>query len=219
MRAAGGNLFNISDLVEGPRGWHCLTFASRYSGPDPEQVVETVNRDFMKVVDALTARPTVLLTLGTAYVFTHTSSERIVGNCHKLHPAEFARRRLSVQEVSDRLRITTSLLRELGCRVIFTVSPIRHLADGFHGNTLSKSTLHLAADSVEDAEYFPAYEVLMDDLRDYRFYADDMKHPSQVAVDYIYDLFSRSYFTDKTIALAREARAQFKKNNHRQILT
>lgn len=218
-RALHKDIFKETDLVAGPRGMHCLTFASRYSGPDPCEVIEAVNRDFSKIIDALSENPVVILTLGTSYVFTHHGSGRIVGNCHKFHPAEFSRRRLSVEEITDSLFHAAALLRQQGCRVIFTVSPIRHLADGFHGNTLSKASLHLAVDSIKCAEYFPAYEAVIDDLRDYRFYAEDMKHPSQVAVDYIYDLFSKTYFSNETMALARDARADFKKKNHRQILS
>lgn len=218
-RALDRRMFTPDDLVEGPRGYHCLTFASRYSGADAKDVLDAVNTDFVKIADALAAPATLILTLGSTYVFTHIGSGEIVGNCHKLPASAFTRRRLSVDEVIARLRSVVTRLTDAGHRVIFTVSPIRHLADGLHGNTLSKSTLHLAVDSIDKAEYFPAYEALMDDLRDYRFYAADMKHPSEVAVDYIYGLFADVYFSKATSAAAAEARARFKRNNHRQILS
>ncbi len=218
-RAMDGRLFTPADLVSGPRGRHCLTFASRYSGEDEKTVVEAVNADFRKIIDALSSKATVILTLGSAYVFTHLATGEIVGNCHKLPGTEFSRRLLSVDEITASLQPVITQLKERGYRVIFTVSPIRHLADGLHGNTLSKSTLHLAVNSLTGAEYFPAYEALIDDLRDYRFYAADMKHPSAVAVDYIYSLFSSVYFSPATVAAAAEARARYKHNNHRQILS
>lgn len=218
-RALDRRLFSVHDLVNGPRGYHCLTFASRYSGMDADSVVETVNADFGRIIRQLSEPATVILTLGSAYVFTLKETGEIVGNCHKLPGTSFCRRLLTVEEITASLQPIVTRLSMLGHRVIFTVSPIRHLADGLHGNTLSKSTLHLAVDSIAGAEYFPAYEALVDDLRDYRFYAADMKHPSDVAVDYIYSLFSDVYFRPETVAAAMEARATFKRNNHRQILS
>ncbi|MDE5785169.1 MAG: GSCFA domain-containing protein [Duncaniella sp.] len=218
-RALDRRMFTQDDLVNGPRGFHCLTFASRYSGEDADTVVDAVNDDFARIVEALSLPATVILTLGSAYVFSLKATGEIVGNCHKLPGTSFCRRLLSVDEITASLQPVVSRLTDLGHRVIFTVSPIRHLADGLHGNTLSKSTLHLAVESIAGTEYFPAYEALIDDLRDYRFYAADMKHPSEVAVDYIYSLFSDVYFNSETVAAATVARARFKRNNHRQILS
>ncbi|MDE6581654.1 MAG: GSCFA domain-containing protein [Duncaniella sp.] len=217
-RALDRRMFTADDLTEGMRGYHCLTFASRYSGEAADELIKTVNNDFSRIVDALSSPATVILTLGSAYVFTHTATGEIVGNCHKFPATSFTRRLLGVDEIVSSLGQVVSRLIVRGHRVIFTVSPIRHLADGLHGNTISKATLHLAVNSIDGAEYFPAYEALIDDLRDYRFYAADMKHPSDVAVDYIYSLFSDVYFSNDTVAAAKEARAVFKRNNHRQIL-
>jgi hypothetical protein len=107
-------------------------------------------------------------------------------------------------------------------RILFTVSPIRHVADGLHGNNISKATLLLAVEQLcsefDNCEYFPSYEIVIDDLRDYRFYAADMKHPSDTAIDYIYDFFADTYFTTKTKALALENRKIALRSAHRQIL-
>ncbi|MDE6484282.1 MAG: GSCFA domain-containing protein [Duncaniella sp.] len=218
-RALDRRMFTVDELVEGPRGYHCLTFASRYSGPVAEEVITAVNSDFSLIAEVLSSPATVILTLGSAYVFTHEATAEIVGNCHKLPGTVFSRRLLGVDEIVPSLQSVVTRLKALGHRVIFTVSPIRHLADGLHGNTISKSTLHLAVNSITGAEYFPAYEALIDDLRDYRFYAADMKHPSDVAVDYIYGLFADVYFSPATSAAASEARSRYKRNNHRQILS
>lgn len=148
----------------------------------------------------------IIITLGTSWCFQHIEKDIIVSNCLKRVPAEFRRIRLTVNEVSDALRRITSA----GCgltdcvpkQFIFTVSPIRHFKDGAHGNQISKSTLllgiedfmencqvDLSLDPFYTADYFPAYEIVMDELRDYRFYSEDMCHPSAQTVNYIRERF------------------------------
>lgn len=220
QRAMDRYCFSEADLVDGPRGSHCLEYATRYSGASDE-TLRRLNEDLSALSDALCNCHTVILTLGTAYVFEYKPSASVVGNCHKFHDSLFSRRRLSIDEVVEALQPTLELLSKR-CNIILTISPIRHLADGLHGNTLSKSTLHLAADELTrrlpGVEYFPAFEILVDDLRDYRFYAEDMKHPSPVAVDYIYEIFSNTYFNESVKTLAMERRRQYKQQNHRKIL-
>lgn len=220
-RALERRQYTEADLTEGPRGLHCLDYASRYSGTDAGALLEEINATLESVSAMLARRPAVILTLGSAYVFELKDTGRIVGNCHKIPADRFTRRRLSVDECAALLRSTVGRLHAAGVDdVILTVSPIRHLADGLHGNVLSKSTLQLAADSVAGSgcHYFPSYEIMLDDLRDYRFYASDMKHPSEVAVDYIYEVFSDYYFTKSTVAAAREARSRTLAAQHRPIL-
>lgn len=134
---------------------------------------------------------TLIVTLGTAWCFRHNASGNVVGNCLKHVPSEFTRFRLSLAECVSALGDVVSLAA--GRDIIFTVSPIRHMADGAHGNQLSKSTLLLAVDHVmadyDNVDYFPSYEILIDELRDYRFYADDMTHPSSLAESYVFDRF------------------------------
>ena len=137
-----------------------------------------------------------IITLGTAWVYRLKEDGRVVGNCHKVPEREFQRQRLSVDEIVETF---VALLLRLwavnpGARVLLTVSPVRHLKDTLHGNQLSKSTLLLAVDELcsrypEQLHYFPAYEVVIDELRDYRFYADDMAHPSSQAVEYVWQRF------------------------------
>lgn len=134
----------------------------------------------------------VIITLGTAWIYEYTSSGETVSNCLKIDAKEFSRRRLSVRETATLLM--NMVARHPEKEFLFTVSPIRHLKDGAHGNQLSKSTLLLALDEViakfpERCEYFPAYEIVLDELRDYRFYAADMIHPSDQAVDYLWSRF------------------------------
>ena len=223
-RATALDSYGIEDLVEGPRGFHCLDYASRYSGPDADALLREINATQKSLHDALLRKPVVVLTLGSAFVYAMVENGRVVGNCHKFPADRFARRLASVEELCAALDGAARSLVELGVEhIIVTVSPIRHLADGLHGNTLSKSTLQLASAMLEErcggvAAYFPSYEIMLDDLRDYRFYASDMKHPSEVAVDYIYEKFSDTFFSRQTRAEAIEARKRHLAACHRQIL-
>lgn len=223
-RALEQRTYTAADLTPGPRGHHCLDYATRYSGNDAETLIAELNGTQQQLAATLRRAKTVILTLGSAYVFELAETGRTVGNCHKFPATAFTRRLITTGEAREALGATLQRLRNAGIeQTILTVSPIRHLADGLHGNTVSKSTLHLAAHELcaafgDFVQYFPSYEILIDDLRDYRFYAADMKHPSAVAVDYVYEIFSATYFTPQTIAYAAEARKAFLAAKHRPIL-
>lgn len=209
----------------GPRGLHALDFATRYSGTDKAAILGDIAGGLGRIRDILSVRPVAILTLGSAFVYRHNASGRIVGNCHKFPATAFTRERLGAEEICRQLRDAIAILLDSGCRyVLLNISPIRHLDDGLHGNTLSKAALHLGAEEAlrhfdsDTAGYFPSYEILMDDLRDYRFYAPDMKHPSETAADYIYDFFTKTYFSKATQASALESRRLNKSALHRPIL-
>lgn len=162
----------------------------------------------------------VIITLGTAWIYEYTRSGEVVSNCLKINAKEFTRRRLTVRE-------TTALLMNMVARhpekeFIFTVSPIRHLKDGAHGNQISKSTLLLALDEViakfpDRCEYFPAYEIVLDELRDYRFYAPDMVHPSEQAVDYLWARFVGFSVPSSELQELETRRKEFLRSQHRPI--
>lgn len=192
-RLDSGTPFTEADCVEMGAGaglvcsfHHHTSFARK----TPEEFLAAANASLAAAHAHWRRAGLVVLTLGTAYCFRHLESGLVVSNCLKRPAREFARECLSVSG-------TESILRNLADsfpdkRFILTVSPIRHLGDGAHANQLSKGTLLLAADAVADGErivYFPAYEIVMDELRDYRFYAEDMVHPSAQAVDYIWERF------------------------------
>ncbi len=162
----------------------------------------------------------VIITLGTAFVWKAISrGGMVVSNCLKRPAGEFSREMLTVQECSSILKSITTAHPEK--EFIFTVSPIRHLSDGAHANTLSKSTLHIAVESAiagtANASYFPAYELMMDDLRDYRFWAKDMIHPSEVAVDYIWEKFIEAYIPEKDLAGLRANEKSSLRARHRPL--
>ena len=148
-----------------------------------------------------------VVTLGTAFIYTDRESGMVVANCHKLPADRFERTMIDADQVYDALSQYVAARPQR--QWIFTVSPVRHLADGLHANTLSKSTLHLGIQKLVErypnAHYFPAYEILMDELRDYRFYADDMMHPSAQAADYIFERFMDFALADSERPLLKEA--------------
>lgn len=211
-RALSGRPYSADDLTLYDGVWHCLDFPTPYQGTDVTELLDRLNADISELARNLRRATVWILTLGTARVY-ETAAGVIAGNCHKLPGTMFTRRLMTVDEIVKRLE---PLARQQ--RVIVTVSPIRHTADGLHGNEVSKATLLLACDRLDRAEYFPSYEILIDDLRDYRFYATDMKHPSETAVDYIYERFADTYFTPATMARATECRKASKRAAHRPIL-
>lgn len=213
--------YSKSDLTVDVNGiCHCLDFASKYQSDDCGALIDRLNDEFACLKSNFETASVIAVTFGSSFVYSMTvSPEDAVGNCHKLPSNLF--RRLSL-DVDATVRMWTALLEKListGKKIILTVSPIRHLADGLHGNELSKARLLLICDRLaEFADYFPAYEIMIDDLRDYRFYASDMKHPSEVACDYIYEKFSQTYFTSETIERARYFRDKAAHEAHRQII-
>jgi len=162
----------------------------------------------------------VIITLGTAWIYEYLRSGETVSNCLKIDAKEFSRRRLSVRETATLLM--NMVARHPEKEFIFTVSPIRHLKDGAHGNQLSKSTLLLALDEViakfpERCEYFPAYEIVLDELRDYRFYSPDMIHPSAQTVDYLWSRFVRFAMPESELPALDARRRELLRAQHRPI--
>lgn len=186
-----GCSFIPEDIIETKAGFCSFHHHSSFAKPTAQEFLDNANSELAKASEFYERKSWVVVTLGSAYVYTDRESGMVVSNCHKLPGSRFERRRLSVDECVQALGhyVGGNPARQW----IFTVSPVRHLADGLHENQLSKSTLLLAVDHIvnrfDNAHYFPAYEILMDELRDYRFYADDMLHPSSLAADMIFDRF------------------------------
>lgn len=202
--------FSKEDIFGNKSLWQSFSHSSLYSDITPELCLEKVNSRLEISVDFFRKTNFLLITFGTAWVFEEKQSGRVVSNCHKLPASEFIRRRLTVLEIEEQY---TNLLNKLqvqfpNLKLIFSVSPIRHFKDGVHENNISKSILLLAIEALQklfpQVSYFPAYEIQMDELRDYRFYASDMIHPSDVAVDYIWKRFSETYFSDETLLLKKQ---------------
>ena len=204
--------YSIDDLFQekGDNRWHSFSHHSEYSSVDSQLMLEKINQRVCEANKMLQRASTLIVTFGTAWVYKYAPTGKVVANCHKLPASMFERSIMSIDEIVAMWKDVIADVKAIhqSIQVIFTVSPIRHLRDGAHENQLSKSTLLLAINQLvrecEDVIYFPAYEIMNDDLRDYRFYTSDMTHPSEVAVDYIYDIFSQSFFDDDTISLAEK---------------
>ena len=188
--------------------WFHYGFHGSLSAASPDEALAAMNAARKAGAEALRRADRVLLTLGTAWVYEHNG--QVVANCHRQPATEFVRRRLGVAEITG--AFSALLAGPLaGKEVILTVSPVRHLGDGLEGNAVSKATLRLAAEQLTEtikcSAYFPAFEILTDDLRDYRFYADDLVHPAPQAVAYVWEKFAPAVLTDEALRLLPEAEA------------
>ena len=176
--------------------WNSFDFHSRHSLPDKQATIDRMNQRIEQGHQALKDARLLTVTLGTAIVYRLKSTGEVVANCHKVPQHEFERKMATVSEMVAELDRMLTRLHEFNpeLRVILTVSPIRHIADGLDTNSLSKASLRVAIQEAmarhrDYCDYFPAYEIMMDELRDYRWWAEDMVHPSAQAVDYIWERF------------------------------
>ena len=213
--ALAGEPLDPALLVQHEDLWHSWMHHSRFSSPDRDECLGRCNQAIQEAHDQLQRHPLLIVTFGTAWVFRHEG--RLVANCHKIPPQQFTRTRLSIDEIVDVWQPLTERLHAEGIQTIFTVSPVRHLADTAHGNQLSKSTLLLAVDRI-DTHYFDSYEILLDELRDYRFFGRDMCHPSDLAADIVYERFLDTYTTPATRQQALLFRKEALRAGHRTIV-
>ena len=186
-------------------------FHSEFNTTKKESYIQKVEQQIEKQVEQLKNSSTIFITYGTAWVYETVSDKRLVNNCHKLPSKDFTKKLLSTEKiVSSFNSCLRSLMKKFNTNFnfVFTLSPVRHLKDGFRENQLSKATLLLAIESIceqnKNCTYFPAYEIMMDDLRGYRFYKEDMVHPNEQAVEYIWKKFKSCYFDTKTLDLIQE---------------
>jgi len=191
-------------------------------GATADELAAEVNRRMHQAAQWLRQADWLMLTFGSAYVFQLAESGLVVANCHKQDGRRFLHKRLSAWEIEDMWVPVVQLLRSVNPRLkfLFTVSPIRHKGDGLHQNQLSKSELLLATDALcakmgDCCRYFPAYELLLDELRDYRFYGPDLLHPSQQAEDYVYERFCQAFVSEEERRLSERCRAVNSALNHR----
>lgn len=208
-------IYTHDSIFENQGVWRSWDHHSQFAKPDPDETLAGMNTAFRESAGFLCEATHVLITLGTADVFYLHETGKIVANNHKMPDRLFGNRRLSVDFVAETLTgcLTRLLAGNSDMRFILTVSPVRHLRKGMVENQRSKAVLSLACEAVcrqiPEAHYFPAYEIMLDDLRDYRFYASDMIHPSEVAISYIWDYFSSTYFSEST----RQTNAALEKIN------
>ena len=190
--------------------WHSMMHHGTFSGKDKAAMQARCLDGYERLQRALKEATTVIVTFGTAWVYEMDS--QVVANCHKLPANRFTRRCLAVDEIVEMWQPIVASMPDK--HWIFTVSPIRHVKDGLHANQVSKAILLQAVDELGQS-YFPSYEIMMDELRDYRFYAEDMVHPSQVAVEYIWQRFVETYMTEDTRGEMRTLHQLWQDRHHR----
>ena len=209
-----------SQLIEYGGLWHSMMHHGSFSRPTKEATEQAVKDSVETMQRALDEASVIIVTFGTAWVYEMNGE--IVANCHKLPESSFSRRRLAVEEIVSAWQPILELYSDK--HWIFTVSPIRHIRDGLHENQLSKATLQMAIEQLSSLEgrpggvcYFPSYEILLDELRDYRFYADDLVHPSSLAVEYIWERFANTFCTPQTRNEMNIRLKQYKYTQHRPL--
>ena len=212
--------FEEEDLNFYGEHWHSFFHHSSFSDRDKDACLLKINKVNAKAYNFLKSSKFIFITFGTAWVYQWMQNEAIVSNCHKYPAKEFNRFLLNVDEIVGKYKklLTELLVFNPDIQIVFTVSPVRHWKDGAQGNQISKSTLLLAVNSLveqfESCSYFPAYELVMDDLRDYRFYAEDMIHPNTVAIDYIWEKFKYCFFSHETLEYIKEMHKLVKAIGH-----
>lgn len=190
--------------------WHCFDAHSVVSSSSKEELLNTLNTNINSTYQHLKNTSHIIITLGTAWVYREIATDTLVANCHKIPQKKFLKELLTVEEVSESLEAINSLVKSINpeTTIIYTVSPVRHIKDGFIENQRSKahllSAIHQVVESRNNTHYFPSYEIMMDELRDYRFYAEDMIHPNQTAIDYIWEKFSEVWFSEEAIETMKE---------------
>ena len=212
-------LFEANGLIH---SWLCDSSGSACSVETAVEKFESRSAVLRRMLDR---GRTLCVTFGSAFCYFLAGESDPVANCHKQPSTLFSRRRIQADEITGRWQPLLEKLRNLfpGLEVIFTVSPVRHVRDGLHENSLSKSTLLLAVDKIcrenKFCYYFPAYEILMDDLRDYRFYASDLVHPSEQAVEYIWEKFKDTFIDPQGLEMLKKGEAICRRVAHRPILS
>lgn len=209
------------DLVKVNEFWYSYEHHGVFRDGNRDNLLQTINLGITKANIFLKETNWLIITLGTAWIFFLKENNKILGNCHKLNPQLIDKRLLTVDEIVENTNLTINKIRKINpnIKIILTVSPIRHWKQGYRENLISKSTLHLAIDqickSITYCSYFPAYEIVMDELRDYRFYKADMLHPSEIAVDYIWEKFATHLFSDSTINLCKDYSRLYSMKQHK----
>ena len=215
--------FNEKDLGFFNGQWFSFYHDTEFSNPDKDKCLKKINSALNKAREHFINAQYLLITFGTAWVYEYIKTKKVVSNCHKIPAKEFKRYKIGVEDIFVNWAKLINRIEDFNpnLKIVFSVSPVRHWKDGAIENQLSKSTLVLGIHQLkklfDNVEYFPAYEIMMDDLRDYRFYADDMLHPSGMAIDYIWDHFSKTYFEKETFDIIKEINQIIQAKNHRPL--
>ncbi|UPZ17632.1 GSCFA domain-containing protein [Flavobacterium humidisoli] len=220
--------FEEKDVFFHNERWHSFDVHSDLSNADRQELFETLNKAILETNKQLKEATHIIITFGTSWIYRNLQKDEVVANCHKVPQKQFSKELLSVEVIYESIQNTIDLIQSLNPNInfIFTISPVRHIKDGFVENQLSKShlftALHQAFNFRPEASgstfnYFPSYEIMMDELRDYRFYNEDMLHPNQIAIDYIWKLFSENYISQESFITMQEVDEIQKSLRHRSF--
>lgn len=220
QRALSKDFFREEEIMQRGEIYFIYDFHSELSSTDEKELLIKANKQLEKLKIYLETSNLLMLTFGTSYYYELRDSKKIVANCHKMPQTFFKKQKGNSGEISA---LYSSLIKELKKRnpkleVLFTVSPVRHSNDGFIENNRSKAELILAVEALEKLEYvsyFPSYEIQMDELRDYRFYAEDLNHPNELAFTYIFDKFKKALFSETLCKQILDVEKVLKQENHR----
>lgn len=202
--------YSENDTFQINERWHSFDAHSDISANEKSELLFNLNTQIEATHQQIKTASHIIITLGTAWVYRFIETDAIVGNCHKVPQKKFLKELLSVEEITTSLENMTTLIKAVNptVNIIFTVSPVRHLKDGFAENAQSKAhlltTIHQIIDSRNQHYYFPSYEIMLDDLRDYRFYANDMVHPNDTAIQYIWEQFQQVWIDEKSKSTMKE---------------
>nr|WP_315250975.1 GSCFA domain-containing protein [uncultured Flavobacterium sp.] len=244
-RVVNDILFTEEDIFFHNEGWHCFEVHSDLSHSDKDKFLANLNQILAETKKQLQKATHIIITYGTSWVYRNIERDVIVANCHKVPQKQFVKELLSALAIQESIKNTIRLIQSINsnCNFIFTISPVRHLKDGFVENQRSKSHLITATHNLlsemlrqfavargcnlqsapelrertGEANYFPSYEIMMDELRDYRFYAEDMLHPNQTAIDYIWERFCESFIDENSFQTMKEVSEIQKGLNHRSF--
>ncbi len=209
-RAIIGDPFTEDDIFFYNEQWHCFLVHSSLSKPNKDEFLKTLNEKRKELLDYLKSATHIVFTYGTSWVYKNIESKSFVANCHKIPQKKFTKKLISVTNVSTSISKVISLIKEVNPKVtiITTISPVRHLKDGFVENNRSKahliSGLQNILEEVSNVYYFASYEIMIDELRDYRFYKEDMIHPNKTAISIIWEAFNKVWIADETKQLQKE---------------
>lgn len=202
LRAINKDYYNADELQYFNEQWFCFDAHSKLNANSSDLMLSSINTQLDKTHQSLKIATHICLTLGTSWVYRHIEKDMVVANCHKLPQKSFLKELMSIDDIEESLDAIVKLIRSVNqsAEIIFTVSPVRHLKDGLIENNRSKahliSALHSVIDTRQKVHYFPAYELMIDELRDYRFYNQDMLHPNQTAITYIWQKFSGVWISE-----------------------
>lgn len=212
--------YNQHDLNYFDDVWLSFNHHTKFSSAYLAQILNHINKEITKTHKVLLNASHVLITLGTSWVYRYNETENLVANCHKVPQRNFKKEILSIDENIEIIKQMVSLIQKINkeTTIIFTVSPVRHVKDGFVENTQSKASLLSAIHQVVDSQsafYFPSYEIMMDDLRDYRFYKKDLLHPNDIAMDYIWNIFKETWINEKSYPIMKKIDSIQKSLHHK----